>query len=161
MPSSTKLYLRCTHPLGCTCEMSPRFSLDTVSGPIRAKAVPQRPSKSRSLNCINVPRASSCAVNPGMPWLISMHSAPVYAGMSAMVACADRASPESPYVPALPSELLMELPDPAALSPMLTVQPVAGSANENASARAANAAAMRWGSESVRVSFNGGLSVVA
>ena len=83
-----------------------------------------------------------------------------------MVACADCTSSElvaleSPYVPALPSELLMELPDPAALSPMLTVQPVAGSANENASARAANAAAMRWGSESVRLSFNGGLSVVA
>ena len=83
-----------------------------------------------------------------------------------MVAWADRTlsepvEPESPYVPALLSELLMELPDPAALSPMLTVQPVAGSVNENASARAANAAAMRWGSESVRLSFNSGLSVVA
>ena len=88
-----------------------------------------------------------------------MHSAPVYAGISAMVAWADRASSE-PVEPEPPYVLLMELPDPAALSPMLTVQPVAGSANENASARAANAAAMRWGSESVRLSFNGGLSVV-
>ena len=73
-----------------------------------------------------------------------------------MVAWADCApSPEPPYV------LLTELPLPAELSPMLMEQPVAGSANENASARAANAAAMRWGSGSVRVSFNGGLSVVA
>lgn len=76
--------------------------------------------------------------------------------MSAMVAWADRApSPE------LPSVLLMELPVPAELSLMLMEQPVAGSANENASARAANAAAMRWGSGSVRLFFNGGLSVVA
>lgn len=73
-----------------------------------------------------------------------------------MVAWADCA----PW-PELSSVLLMELPVLAGLSPMLMEQPVAGSANENASARAANAAAMRWGSESVRVSFNGGLSVVA
>lgn len=58
--------------------------------------------------------------------------------MSAMVVWADCA-PST----ALPSVLLMELPVPAELSPMLMEQPVAGSANENASARAANAAAMR------------------
>ena len=107
---------------------------------------------------MNVPRASSCAVNPGSPWLMSMHSAPVYAGISAMVAWADCALSE-PVAPEPPYVLLMELPLPVELSPMLMEQPVAGSANENASARAANAAAMRWGSGSVRISFNGGLSV--
>lgn len=80
--------------------------------------------------------------------------------MSAMVAWADRTSSE-PVEPEPPYVLLIELPLPAELSPMLMEQPVAGSANENASARAANAAAMRWGRESVQVSFNGGLSVVA
>ena len=68
--------------------MSPRSALETVSGPIRPAAAPQRPSKSSSLKSRNDPRAASSAENPGCPSLISMQSAPEYSGISDSFAAA-------------------------------------------------------------------------
>ena len=83
--------------------MSPRSALETVSGPIRPNAAPQRPSKSSSLKSMNDPRAASSAENPGCPSLTSMQSAPEYSGIS------------DSFAAALPAETCCEL---AALPPV-------------------------------------------